>query len=258
MTRQLVPRELLDSVVSYFNPHRVILFGSTARGDAGPDSDIDLLVVVDDDTPTEILSLRAGYEASRTCRRHADVFPMRAEIFERNCKITGTLAAEADNEGIVVYGSPKGLATVKATDRHARWEVVERWLAIAELDRQTVTACMAADPPLRASAAFHCQQAVEKLLKGFLVLAAKRFRKTHSLAQLGAAVQASFPELAGLVTAVEEWTVWAVAYRYPLEEGPDDAKPDDEELRRALATIDTLASLLRAAKPQDSQLPASK
>jgi predicted nucleotidyltransferase len=30
---------------------RVILFGYTARGKAGPDSDIDLLVVVDDDTP---------------------------------------------------------------------------------------------------------------------------------------------------------------------------------------------------------------
>ena len=107
MTRQLVPRESLDSVVSYFNPQRVILFGSTARGDAGPDSDIDLLVVVDDNTPTEKLSLRAGYEASRTYRRPADVFPMRAETFERNRKVIGTLAAEADNEGIVVMGHPK-------------------------------------------------------------------------------------------------------------------------------------------------------
>src|SRR6266853_1004857 len=143
MTRRLVPPELLDSVVSYFKPQRVILFGSKARGEAGPDSDIDLLVIVDDDTPPEKLSLRAGYEARRAwCR-----------------------------------------------------------LAVADIDRQTVAACMAAEPPLRASAAFHCQQAVEKLLKGFLVLAAKRFRKTHSLAQLGAAAQASFPEIAELVAA---------------------------------------------------------
>jgi hypothetical protein len=207
MTRRLVPSELLDSVVSYFKPQWVILFGSAARDEAGPDSDIDLLVIVDDDTPPEKLSLRAGYEARRPYRHPADVFPMRAETFERNRNIVGTLAGEADNEGIVVYGSPRGLASMKGVDSRARREVVERWLAVAEIDRQTVAACRAADPPLRASAAFHCQQAVEKLLKGFLVLAAKRFRKTHSLAQLGAAAQASFPNIAELVASAEDWTV---------------------------------------------------
>ena len=47
----MAPAALLDAVVAYFNPRRVILFGSRARGDAGPDSDHDLLVIVDDDTP---------------------------------------------------------------------------------------------------------------------------------------------------------------------------------------------------------------
>jgi predicted nucleotidyltransferase len=32
-------------VAERFDPERIILFGSLARGDAGPDSDIDLLVV---------------------------------------------------------------------------------------------------------------------------------------------------------------------------------------------------------------------
>jgi HEPN domain-containing protein len=173
---------------------------------------------------------------------------MRAETFERNRNIVGTLAAEADSEGIVVYGSPKALASMKASDPRARWAVVERWLAVAEIDRQTVAACMAVDPPLRASAAFHCPQAVEKLLKGFLVLAGKRFRKTHSLAQQGAAAQASFPDIADLVAAAENWTAWAIAYRYPLAEGPDKAEPDDDELQRALVTIDALAARLR--RPQ--------
>ena len=40
-----------DTKFAYFNPRRVILFGSHARGDARPDSDHDLLVIVDDDTP---------------------------------------------------------------------------------------------------------------------------------------------------------------------------------------------------------------
>jgi hypothetical protein len=32
MTTPLVPSELLDPVVAYFNPRRVILLGSVARG----------------------------------------------------------------------------------------------------------------------------------------------------------------------------------------------------------------------------------
>jgi uncharacterized protein len=103
VTAQLVPPELLDPVVAYFRPQRVILFGSTARGDAGPDSDIDLMVIVDDDTPPEKVTLRAGYAARRAYRPAADVFPIRAATFERKRHIIGTLASEADIDGIVVY-----------------------------------------------------------------------------------------------------------------------------------------------------------
>ena len=43
---ELVPL-IVDEVVARVDPHEVILFGSVARGDDGPDSDIDLLVVLD-------------------------------------------------------------------------------------------------------------------------------------------------------------------------------------------------------------------
>src|ERR1700730_10271387 len=124
MTKPRVPRDLLDPIVAYFKPQRVILFGSRARGEATRDSDIDLLVVVDDDAPAEKLTWRAGYEEPRS-RRAADVFPMRAETFERKRAVVGTLAAEADADGIVVYGSPKGLP-MTASGPHARWEMVEK------------------------------------------------------------------------------------------------------------------------------------
>ena len=103
MTHPLVPPELLDPVVAYFRPRRVILFGSLARGQAGPDSDIDLLVVVDDDTPAEKLTLDAGYEARRPYRLPADVIPCREDTFRRKCRIVGTLAYAAAHEGVVVY-----------------------------------------------------------------------------------------------------------------------------------------------------------
>ncbi len=98
-----IPPELLEPIVAYYRPQRVILFGSQARGDAGANSDIDLLVVVDDDTPSERLTLRAGYESHRTYRRAADVFAIRAATFEKKRRVVGTLASEADLDGIVVY-----------------------------------------------------------------------------------------------------------------------------------------------------------
>ena len=46
---------LTDRIVHRFNPLRVILFGSHARGDAQSDSDIDLLVHAGANQPTVVL-----------------------------------------------------------------------------------------------------------------------------------------------------------------------------------------------------------
>ena len=66
-----IPSDLLDPVIEYFKPQRVILFGSRARGQATRDSDIDLLVIVDDDTPAEKLKWQDGFGAYRS-KRDAD------------------------------------------------------------------------------------------------------------------------------------------------------------------------------------------
>ena|SRR6185436_789291 len=106
MTGSHVPPELLDSIVAYFDPQQVILFGSAARGEQGPDSDLDLLVVVDDDTPPTRLTLAAGYEARSGYHSPADVIPVRESVFRRKARIAGTVPFEAALEGIVVYERP--------------------------------------------------------------------------------------------------------------------------------------------------------
>jgi predicted nucleotidyltransferase len=100
---RLVPAALLDQVVAYFNPRRVIVFGSVARGEAGPDSDIDLLVIVDDDTPAEKVTLKAGFESRRSYHEPVDVIPVREAVFRRRSQIAGTLSRAATLEGVVVY-----------------------------------------------------------------------------------------------------------------------------------------------------------
>ena len=53
---KLIPQETIDAVVqaiaSNFSPQRIILFGSYASGQPTPDSDLDLLIVMDSDLPT--------------------------------------------------------------------------------------------------------------------------------------------------------------------------------------------------------------
>src|SRR5437660_1619056 len=44
---QAVIDRMVQRIVRKFRPERVILFGSHARGEAGPDCDVDLLVVMD-------------------------------------------------------------------------------------------------------------------------------------------------------------------------------------------------------------------
>jgi predicted nucleotidyltransferase len=81
----------------------VILFGSRVRGDAEPDSDWDLMVVVDDDVPPEQCTVRAAFEAIAGTRIAADVVPVRASTFEDRCQVVNFLPWSAATEGVVVY-----------------------------------------------------------------------------------------------------------------------------------------------------------
>lgn len=46
--------EVVRHLVDVYRPLRIYLFGSAARGDAGPDSDYDFMVVVPDEAPVEL------------------------------------------------------------------------------------------------------------------------------------------------------------------------------------------------------------
>lgn len=92
------------------------------------------------------------------------------------------------------------------------------------------------------------------MLKGFLVLAETDFRKTHDLSVLGDLVVSGFPELRSLLMAMEAWTTWAVAFRYPSENLPEP-EPDSDELRDALELIAQLHAALRALAPPDKSAP---
>jgi predicted nucleotidyltransferase len=106
--RAYVPAQLIASIVAHLDPRRVILFGSAARGEAGPDSDIDLLIVVDDDLPSERLGWRALHEARGSYPGAVDLVPCRESVFRDRADIVGSLPWIAATEGVVVYERDDG------------------------------------------------------------------------------------------------------------------------------------------------------
>ena len=119
-----------------------------------------------------------------------------------------------------------------------------RWLAIADQDIAAAWLCLGAALP--AVAAYHCQQAAEKIAKALLVAAAAPFPKTHDLAAINALASPAYPALAPLLAALEPITVWGLAYRYPPEE-ESAAAPLPAEIELRLGEIDALRRAATAA-----------
>jgi predicted nucleotidyltransferase len=62
LRRDPVLAEIVRRLRDAYEPERIYLFGSKARGDTGPDSDYDLLLVVADDAPPERRTSRLAYK----------------------------------------------------------------------------------------------------------------------------------------------------------------------------------------------------
>lgn len=97
--REAWPRALA-AIVNRYHPAQVILFGSQARGDAGPDSDVDLLVVLDhlDDRREIRIEIK---QLLRNAPFAKDVLV--ATPHDVAHPAPGTAIAEAAHEGLVVY-----------------------------------------------------------------------------------------------------------------------------------------------------------
>jgi predicted nucleotidyltransferase len=65
--------EIISRLVPAYQPEKIYLFGSHARGDSGADSDYDLLVLVPDDAPPSRRRSRLAYEVLRGTGTAADI-----------------------------------------------------------------------------------------------------------------------------------------------------------------------------------------
>ena len=100
--RKKMISEMVNRIVEHFDPEKIILFGSHARGEAGPDSDVDLLVVMPvqgskREKQLEIRALLHGIQLAK------DIVVSRPEDFDWRKDIVGTIEYPATKEGKVLY-----------------------------------------------------------------------------------------------------------------------------------------------------------
>lgn len=98
-----VIQPLIDRIVARWRPLQIWLFGSRARGDATPESDWDLFVVVDDDVADDELDPGVGRRLRRECGLRADVIPWRASEFAEFRTTPNNLAYEVTSDGVLLH-----------------------------------------------------------------------------------------------------------------------------------------------------------
>ncbi|HEX7181753.1 MAG TPA: nucleotidyltransferase domain-containing protein [Thermoanaerobaculia bacterium] len=95
-------RQMVRRIVSRFQPDKIILFGSHARGDAGPNSDVDLLIVMPFSGSKREKQVEVRL-ALRSIRIPKDIVVTTPEEFLWRQEIPGTIERPAALEGRVLY-----------------------------------------------------------------------------------------------------------------------------------------------------------
>ncbi len=103
---QDVIAEMVRRIFEAFDPHKIILFGSHAREVAGPDSDVDLMVVMPVQGSRRKLrvAIRAAVSGVGLAK---DIIVVTPEEAERYRDTAGTLIRAALREGKVLYERPE-------------------------------------------------------------------------------------------------------------------------------------------------------
>ena len=103
MTDPSVLQEIVRRIVQVARPERIILFGSAARGEGGPDSDIDLLIV-----KSNVHRRRLAmdlYEALAHIDQTVDLIVVTPEDIEMYGQSPALVLEPALREGRVLYAS---------------------------------------------------------------------------------------------------------------------------------------------------------
>lgn len=123
------------------------------------------------------------------------------------------------------------------------------WFEKAHKDLRCAQIDMAAEPPAPEDALYHCQQAAEKALKGFLVWHDRPFARTHDLGKLGKQAVELDSALEPHIDDVVEFTQYAWIFRYPGDVDLPAIADADAVLRKVRAFVEAMQGRLPEEEP---------
>ncbi len=266
---------MIRTLVAEADPEQVILFGSRARGDARPDSDVDLLVVESEPfgagrcRHAETVRLCQALPATPVAR---DILVYSRDEIERWRGSLNHVAARALREGRVLYAKDRGgpppasppSGVRDAGGRYAwpapsaarpsgvreggppRPDVEQARLLLDMADGDLDILRVARDPAEVSDEGFgfHVQQAAEKCCKAWIALLGEEYPLTHDVGELIARIR----ERDGAVSAfagLAGFTPFAVRFRY--ERLPETAAPIDRPA--AVRQVEALRRRVRELLP---------
>jgi predicted nucleotidyltransferase len=95
-------QEMVNRIVARFNPEKIILFGSHARGNAAADSDVDLLVIMSVSGSKREKMIEIGL-ALHDIPLPKDIIVTSPDEFEWRKEVPGTIERPAAKEGRLLY-----------------------------------------------------------------------------------------------------------------------------------------------------------
>lgn len=96
-------------------------------------------------------------------------------------------------------------------------ELIKNWLEKAEKDLRTAKHEISFQDAVTESICFHCQQAVEKFIKAYLVFLDVTFFKTHEIGELITKCEEKDKQISAFKEEADSLTGYAVEIRYPEE-----------------------------------------
>jgi len=136
-------------------------------------------------------------------------------------------------------------------DDEAKLELVRDWLTRASHDLAAARALAALDPPLLDAAIYHCQQAAEKAVKGWLQFQDNPFAKTHDVEDLVSQAARQHPDFNQIARAAEVLTPYVSAFRYPG--GSCEPMPSREEFDQALQHAQAINDFVLKQLPPEAR-----
>ena len=209
-------------------PNTVILFGSRARGDHQPTSDVDLLIIYRKETTTPASRIKRAIKAYFT--EHppelgVDIVPMEMERFEYSRRAKNHVAGQAMRDGIIMNGEKLDFSNNYEDDYPESWPDVKQRLQATYRHLGTFDREFSHPEGEQESYGFHAQQAVENAMKAWMSAADIDYHRIHDLEDAAERILNDPVEnntlAAGQLrllmdyTTFENWlTKYAVAYRY--------------------------------------------